>query len=125
MAIVADLGSLQRLPAIIGWGNAVEMALTGKDITAIEAQVMGLVTHVTEDAKSALATATQIAHSIAANPPLTVQGVKAVLTATRSMSVQQGLDYVATWNSGNLLSEDLAEAFNAFVQKRPPNFKGA
>ena len=47
---------------------------------------------------------------IAAKSPLAVTGTKAVLLRGRDLTVDQGLDYVATWNSGMLLSGDLAEA---------------
>ena len=66
-----------------------------------------------------------MAVEIAANSPLAVQGSKAVLRAGASMSTEQGLDYVALWNSAFLPSDDLAEAMTAFVEKREPNFRGA
>jgi enoyl-CoA hydratase len=124
VAIVADLGSLQRLPRIIGKGHLAELAFTGKDITAARAQEIGLVNDVAPDAGAALAAARQLATEIAANSPLAVQGTKAVLTACEDKSVADGLDYVATWNAGFLSSDDLVEAMTAFMEKRPPEFKG-
>ena len=59
---------------------------------------------------------------IAAKSPLAVTGTKAVLLRGRDLTVDQGLDYVATWNSGMLLSGDLAEAVSAQIQKRKPVF---
>ena len=124
VAIVADLGSLQRLPRIIGRGHVAELAFTGKDITAARAREIGLVNDVSADADSVLADARALADEIAANPPLAVQGTKAVLTACEDRSVADGLDYVATWNAGFLASDDLTEAMTAFLEKRPPNFTG-
>ncbi len=124
VAIVADLGSLQRLPRIIGKGHVAELALTGKDITAARAREIGLVNDVLPDAGAALAAARQLAAEIAANSPLAVQGTKAVLTACEDKSVADGLDYVATWNAGFLGSDDLVEAMTAFMEKRPPEFTG-
>jgi len=124
VAIVADLGSLQRLPRIIGKGHLAELALTGKDITAARAREIGLVNDVAPDAETALAAARQLASEIAANSPLAVQGTKAVLAACEDRSVADGLDYVATWNAGFLGSDDLVEAMTAFMEKRPPEFKG-
>ncbi len=124
VAIVADLGSLQRLPRIIGKGHVAELAFTGKDITAARAKEIGLVNDVVPDADAALAAARQLATEIAANSPLAVQGTKAVLTACEDKSVADGLDYVATWNAGFLSSDDLVEAMTAFMEKRPPEFKG-
>jgi enoyl-CoA hydratase len=124
VAIVADLGSLQRLPRIIGKGHVAELALTGKDISADRAKEIGLVNDVLPDAEAALVSARQLAHEIAANSPLAVQGTKAVLTACEDRSVADGLDYVATWNAGFLSSDDLAEAMSAFMEKRTPDFRG-
>lgn len=124
VAIVADLGSLQRLPAIIGRGHVAELAYTGKDITSARAQSIGLVNEVCPDAASVLEAARALASEIAANSPLAVQGTKAVLEATADRSVAEGLEYVATWNAGFLASDDLVEAMTAFVEKRPANFTG-
>jgi enoyl-CoA hydratase len=124
IAIVADLGSLQRLPAIIGQGHVAELALTGKDITAERAAAIGLVNHVSTDAAAVVSDARAMAAEIAANSPLAVQGTKAVLAANEGRSVAEGLDYVATWNAAFLSSDDLTEAMTAFVEKRPGNFTG-
>jgi enoyl-CoA hydratase len=124
VAIVADLGSLQRLPRIIGKGHVAEMALTGKDVPAERAKEIGLVNDVLPDADAVLAAARQLATEIAANSPLAVQGTKAVLAACEDKSVSEGLDYVATWNAGFLSSDDLVEAMTAFMEKRPPEFRG-
>ncbi len=124
MAIVADLGSLQRLPAIIGPGHLAELAYTGKDITAERAKEIGLLNDVTTDAEGVLKAARALAAEIAANSPLAVQGTKAVLAAIEGKTVAEGLDYVATWNAGMLASDDLTEAVTAFMEKRTPRFTG-
>jgi enoyl-CoA hydratase len=124
VAIVADLGSLQRLPRIIGKGHVAELAFTGKDVPAARAKEIGLVNDVLPDADAVLAAARQLATEIAANSPLAVQGTKAVLAACEDKSVADGLDYVATWNAGFLSSDDLVEAMTAFMEKRPPEFRG-
>lgn len=124
MAIVADLGSLQRLPRLIGTGHVAELALTGKDIDAGRAKEIGLVNAVFPDAGATVDAARDLASEIAANSPLAVQGTKAVLAAGDDAAVGAGLDYVATWNAGALDTHDLAEAVTAFAQKRPPRFTG-
>jgi enoyl-CoA hydratase len=124
VAIVADLGSLQRLPRIIGKGHVAELAYTGKDITAARAREIGLVNEVFADADAVVAGAQAMAAEIAANSPLAVEGTKAVLTAGEDHSVAEGLDYVAAWNAGFLQSDDLVEAMTAFMAKRPPEFRG-
>jgi enoyl-CoA hydratase len=124
VAIVADLGSLQRLPAIINAGHLAELAFTGKDITAERAKEIGLVNDVATDAEGVLKAARTLAAEIAANSPIAVQGTKAVLAANEGRTVADGLDYVATWNAGMLASDDLVEAMTAFMEKRTPKFTG-
>jgi enoyl-CoA hydratase len=124
VAIVADLGSLQRLPAIISAGHLAELAFTGKDISAERAKEIGLVNDVAADADGVLKAAYELAAEIAANSPIAVQGTKAVLAANEGRTVAEGLDYVATWNAGMLASDDLVEAMMAFMEKRAPKFTG-
>jgi enoyl-CoA hydratase len=124
VAIVADLGSLQRLSGIIGEGHLRELAYTGKDIDAARAEKIGLVNDVHPDQAGMLAAARGLAAEIAANPPLVVQGVKDVLDHRRGPEVADGLRYVAAWNSAFLPSEDLGEAARAFLERRPPEFRG-
>ena len=124
MAIVADMGSLQRLPPIIGQGHTRELALTGKDIDAAHAARIGLVNEVCDTPEAALAAARALAEQIAANPPLVVQGVKRVLNECQGKSVEDGLRYGALWNAAFMQSHDLGEALAAFMQRRPPEFTG-
>lgn len=124
VAMVADVGTLARLPRIIGDGHLRELALTGKDIDAARAEKIGLVNDVFEDADAVLAAAHETAAAIAANPPLVVQGIKEVLDHSRKPAVDDSLRFVAAWNSAFLPSEDLGEAIAAVFQKRTPEFKG-
>jgi enoyl-CoA hydratase len=124
MAIVADLGSLQRLPSIISAGHLAELAYTAKDISAERAKEIGLVNDVAADAEGVLKAAHALAAEIAANSPIAVEGTKAVLAANEGKTVAEGLDYVATWNAGMLASDDLTEAVTAFMEKRTPRFTG-
>ena len=125
VAIVADLGTLQRLPKIVSAGHVAELAFTGKDIDAVRAQAIGLVNSVHgENAEDVLEAATELANEIAANSPLAVQGTKAVLAANDGRTIHEGLEYVARWNTMYLQSNDLREAMTAFVEKRPPVFRG-
>jgi enoyl-CoA hydratase len=124
MAIVADLGSLQRLPSIIGPGHLAELAYTGKDISAARAKEIGLVNEVHNNAETVVEVAREMASEIAANSPLVVQGTKNVIRAGEGKSVAEGLGYVALWNVGFLQSNDLTEAVSAFFEKRTPKFGG-
>jgi enoyl-CoA hydratase len=124
IAIIADLGTLQRLPSLVGHGRARELALTGRDWNAREALEMGFVTKVLPDQDALFAEAKRLAEEIADNAPLTVQGVKDVMLHARDNGVPSGLRYVAQKNAAQLPGEDLAEAVTAFMQKRKPVFKG-
>ena len=124
LSIVADVGSLARLPYILSDGHLRELALTGKDIDAARAEKIGLVNEVLPDAEAALAAAHAAATEIAANSPLTVRGVKYVLDEQRIDQVAASLRYVAAWNSAFLPSRDLKEGIAAMVEKRTPEFTG-
>ena len=124
VAMVADLGSLQRLPRIIGEGHTRELALSGKDIDAARASRIGLVNDVYATEPELLEAAHALAKNIADNPPLVVQGTKRVLNHGVARDTRAGLETVALWNAAFLVSEDLREALTAFAQKRPPKFDG-
>lgn len=124
VAIVADLGSLQRLGAIIGEGHLRELALTGKDIDAARAERIGLVNDVYPDQDAVLAAARSMAEEIAKNPPVVVRGVKDVLAENHRAQVEAGLRYVSAWNSAFLPSKDLGEAVQAFMERREAHFTG-
>ena len=124
LAMVADVGTLQRLPSIIDPGRLAELVYTGRDWGAEEALEMGYVTAVYADAEAVFEAALDLAALIAANSPLAVQGSKAVLNASKNATVPADLDRVALWNAAFLYSDDLGEAINAFIEKRPPEYKG-
>jgi enoyl-CoA hydratase len=125
IAIVADLGTLQRLPRIVSAGHVAELAYTAKDFDASHAERIGLVNRVAGDnAESVLAAAYELANEIAANSPLAVQGTKAVLNANDGRTIDEGLKFVANWNALYINSNDLKEAFTAFIERRPAVFNG-
>lgn len=124
MAIVADVGTLQRLPAIIGQGHTRELVFTGRDIDAAYAERIGLVNRVLPDRAALLADAEAVAAEIAANAPLAVQGAKHVLNEATRAEIDRGLEYVATYNTGHLFTQDLGVAMAAFVSKQTPEYGG-
>jgi enoyl-CoA hydratase len=125
VAIVADLGTLQRLPKIVSAGHVAELAYTGKDFDANRALAIGLVNSVHgTSAADVLVAAHEVANDIAQNSPLAVQGTKAVLAANDGRTVDEGLEFVARWNTMYLQSNDLREAMMAFMEKRAPVFTG-
>ena len=124
VGIVADMGSLARLPHIIGQGLTRELALTGRDIDAETALRYGLVTHVAEDAAGVLDSAHATAAEIAGNPPLVVRGTREVLNRGIEGQIHENNRYVATWNAGFLASADMMEAISATLEKREARFTG-
>jgi enoyl-CoA hydratase len=124
LAMVADVGTLQRLPRLLSPGHTAELVYTGKDIDSSRAKAIGLVNEVYPDQEATLKASRELAGEIAANSPLVVQGIKQVLSATAGRSVEESLDYVALWNSAFLQSRDLGEALAAHFEKRPPRFEG-
>ena len=124
LSIVADVGSLARLPYILSDGHLRELALTGKDIDAARAERIGLVNEVLPDAEAALAAAHACAAEIAANSPLVTRGIKDVLDEQRTDDVAASLRYVAAWNSAFLPSKDLMEGIAAMFDKRAAHFTG-
>lgn len=123
IAIVADLGTLQRLPRIVSAGHVAELAFTGKDFDASRAALIGLVNTVSgHNAQDVWEAAHEMALEIAGNSPAAVRGTKVVLAANDGRTVAEGLDFVARWNTTHLYSKDLREAMTAFIERRPPVF---
>lgn len=122
VGIVADMGSLNRLPYIIGEGNTRELALTGKDITAKEGLSMGLFSKVFPTKQDLIQASKELALEIANNPAIVIRGIKKVMNYSQGKSLKDGLEYVAAYNAGLLDSYDLREAFKAFQSKRKPIF---
>ncbi len=123
LAIVADVGSLQRLPYLIGEGRLRELAFTASRFDAAEAQAMGLVNRVFADVDQLRVGVRTIAAGIATKSPLTVRGIKQVLNYGRDHTVADGLNYVATWNAAMLLGDDTREAVAAALRKQSPQFR--
>jgi enoyl-CoA hydratase len=124
LAMVADVGTLARLPAIVGQGHARLLALTGDDVDAARALRIGLVEDVYDTPAALFQAATDLARRMAANPPLVVQGVKQVLNAASERAAAESLRTVALWNAAFLPSHDLREAMASFMEKRAPKFEG-
>lgn len=123
MGMVADVGTLQRLPHIVGDAFAKEMAYTGRVVSAAEAQAKGLVSHVFPSFETLIEGTQKIASTIAQKSPLAVRGTKEILRYTRDHTVDESLNYIATWNSAMLLTEDLQIAMMAQMEKKQPEFK--
>jgi enoyl-CoA hydratase len=125
LGIIADVGGLQRLPKIVGHGRAREMAFRSHTFDGQKAKDISLVNEIYPDKDSLNQSALEMAEEIAANPPLAVQGAKEVFLYNDNVSMDEALDYTAARSSMIMPSEDLFEAIAAYMQKRPPSFKGA
>lgn len=125
IGIVADVGTLQRLPGIVSTGQVAELAYTGKDIDARRAEKIGLVNDVYTDADAVYGAALELAAEIAANAPLAVRGTKFILQQGENLTTEQSLLLNGLWTMTTTLnSNDLGEAMRAFMEKRPPSFTG-
>lgn len=125
IGIVADVGTLQRLPGIVSTGQVAELAYTGKDIDAQRAEKIGLVNDLYADAEAVYAAALKLASEIAANAPLAVRGTKFILQQGEDLTTEQSLLLNGLWTMATTLnSNDLGEAMQAFMEKRPAKFTG-
>ncbi|MEP5569297.1 MAG: enoyl-CoA hydratase-related protein [Halioglobus sp.] len=126
IGIVADVGTLQRLPGVVGDGHVAELVYTGKDIDSARAEKIGLVNDVYPDVDAVYAAAHAMASEIAANAPLAVRGTKFVLQQGEDMTTEQSLLLNGMWTMmTSLNSNDMQEAMMAFMEKRPANFTGS
>ena len=123
IGMTADVGTLQRLPRLVGEGITRELAYTGRTFDAAEARGIGLVNRVFDSREALVAGVREIAAAIAAKSPLSIRGTKEMITYAREHSVADGLNYIATWNAAMLMSKDLTEAMTANLAKRTPTFK--
>lgn len=123
LGFVADVGTLQRLPKLIGDAMARELAYTGRPFAGAEAKAIGFVNSCYGSRDDMMAGVAAIARSIAAKSPLAIRGTKEMLIYTRDHSVAESLNYIAIWNAALLQSDDLSEAFAAFMAKRNPRFR--
>ena len=122
MGMVADLGTLQRLPRFVRPAVVAEMAYTGRSVSAREAREIGLVNEVFATPEKLWEGATEVALQIASKSPLSIRGTKKVLHHALNHPVAEGLEYIARHNAENLLSEDLKETFRALQEKRKPTY---
>ena len=123
IGMTADVGTLQRLPKLVGEGIVRELAYTGRKFDAAEAKEMGLVNRVFESREALYSGVHEIAAAIAAKSPLSIRGTKEMITYARDHTVADSLNYIATWNAAMLMSQDLTEAMMSSMAKKAPSFK--
>ena len=123
IGMTADVGTLQRLPKLIPEGVAREYAYTGRRMSAQRAVEVGLVNQLFDTQEDLVAGVLEIAAEIAAQSPLAVWGTKEMVNYARDHSVADGLNYVATWQTGMFQGADMMEAFAAQAEKRDPEYQ--
>lgn len=112
IGLAADVGTLQRLPKIIGNDSlARELAFTARPFYADEAKEMGLVSRLFADKETMINRTLDVASLIASKSPIAIQGTKVNLIYSRDHTVAEGLQYIANWNQVMLQSEDIMKAF--------------
>jgi enoyl-CoA hydratase len=122
IGMTADVGTLQRLPHILPHGIVRELTFTGRRMMAAEAREWGLVNQVFADQEALVDGVMDIAAEIASKSPIATVGNKEMLNYARDHTIQDGLNYIATWNAAMLSRADLGEAFMAKQEKRDPKY---
>ena len=122
IGMVADVGTLQRLPKLIPMAVAKELAYTGRRMGAEQALQHGLVNQVLPDAAAALAAAMQAAQEIASKPPVAIWGTKQALHYARDHSTEDALKQMGWLQSGIWSNAHVQEAIQSFQAKRQGHY---
>ena len=122
IGMTADVGTLQRLPKLIPIGMVKELAYTGRNFAAQEAQQLGFINEIFDDHEQMLSAVTKVAQQIAANSPLAVSGTKTMINYATEHTVSESLDYMATWQAGMFHMEDVFTAMEAQKKQQQPEF---
>ena len=122
IGMVADVGTLQRLPKLMPMAVVKELAYTGRRLSADKALQYGLVNEVLADAAAALAAAMKTAKEIASKPPVAIWGTKQALHYARDHSVDDALKQMGWLQSGIWSNPHVKEAITAFQKKQAASF---
>jgi enoyl-CoA hydratase/carnithine racemase len=121
LGLAADVGTLQRLPKIVGHTSRVrELCLTGEDFDAQEALRIGFVSRVSKSDHDLILDAVALCQQIARLSPVAVMGTKLSYVYSRDHSVSEGLEYIASHNAMALLTDDLPVSFVSSMKSEQP-----
>ena len=123
LGVIPGFGGTQRLARVVGLGKAKELLFSGEMITAEQAHVIGLVNHVYPP-DDLLAQAKELAGKIAAQAPLAVSYCKQAVNQGYDLPLERALPMEADLFALTFASADREEGITAFIEKRPPEFKG-
>jgi len=123
LGIIPGAGGTQRLPRIIGETKALELILTAKRLSALEAMEYGLLTKIAP-AEQLLEEINLFAQSILQNAPIAINQAKFAVKQGMKVDIQTGLQIERKAYELTIPTEDRIEALQAFAEKRKPNFKG-
>ncbi|KAG2769577.1 hypothetical protein PC129_g20239 [Phytophthora cactorum] len=123
LAIIADVGTLQRLPKLVGERQAKELAFTGRNFGGHEAEKLGLVLKALPDQEALMSHVGDVAKTIAKKSPLTIRGIKQTIHYQRDHSTTDSLEQIRYHNAAVLYSDDLVQAVGAIMSKTEPNFR--
>jgi len=118
IGMMADFGSLQRLPRILPEAVVRELAYLGTSLTVERAERLGFVNAVLPDPDALLKAALEMAQAIAAKAPLAISGSKAAVTYARDHSVAEGLEWAAVMQGSIWNTADILAAIQARVSKQ-------
>jgi enoyl-CoA hydratase len=123
IGLMPGAGGTQRLTRAVGKARAMEIVLTGRHVSAAEAYAMGLVTRVVPD-EVVLDEARRLAHLIASKPPVAVRLAKEAVLKAFDTTLEVGLEHERRLFYLLFATEDKTEGVRAFLEKRPPSFRG-
>lgn len=124
IGIAADIGTLTRLPKVVGnFGWVKDVALSARIFGAEEAYRVGFVSELYPNKQALYDAGLEKAKLIASKSPVATMGTKHLLNYSRDRSVEDGLNYTAIWNAAMLQSEDVKSAALSGMQKRKPTFE--
>lgn len=123
IGMMADLGTLQRLPRLMPEGVVRELAYSGETLSAERAAALGFVSSVHADEEALLARARELAQKIASKPPLAISASKQMITYARDHGVADALRHAAAYQAAIFNPADLMRSFQAKVSKKPAAFE--
>ncbi len=124
LGIIPGGGGTQRLPRLVGEGQAMKMIMTGEIISASEAERIGLVEKVFEPEDLRDSTL-ELARTMASRSPMALQAAKESILAARRMPLDEGLKFERAWFGLLFSTDDMNEGVDAFLNKRQAEFKGS